>query len=186
MHRGFKHKNCAVNIRHSLQTCKLPATFTVCSLSDFTCTVSDIAMFPQNLCKDKIPNTLLLHFILLMNWHYFVEICFHFDIKEFCFVHFVYIDHDSICKSYKKGENIQGGECFLWAPYLRSVTFRCRHGNLVICWWNTSLSWIAILHERDRGGSRITRSPKDTKDGEALFFGSWHSWTRPPHSIYLK
>ena len=31
--------------------------------------------------------SLILHYIFLFNWHYCVEICFHFDIKEGFFCH---------------------------------------------------------------------------------------------------
>ena len=33
--------------------------------------------------------TRILHYIFLFNWHYSVEICFHFDVKEGFFVNFV-------------------------------------------------------------------------------------------------
>ena len=58
--------------------------------------------------------SLIFHYIFVFNWHYCVEICFHFDIEEGFFVFFLskkptYIDHDWFIKAIK-GKNIQGGE----------------------------------------------------------------------------
>ncbi len=61
--------------------------------------------------------SLILHCMFLINCHYIVEICFHFDIKEFFFVNScqksqIMLTMIPFIKAIK-GENIQGGEYFL-------------------------------------------------------------------------
>ena len=53
---------------------------------------------------------IILLYIFLINWHYFVEICFHSDIIEFFVIFFsqTFIDHDSIYKSNKRSEQLRG------------------------------------------------------------------------------
>lgn len=49
--------------------------------------------------------SLILLYIFLINWHYFVEICFHIDIKEVFF--FAYLLFD-IYKSNEMGKQLGG------------------------------------------------------------------------------
>ncbi len=60
--------------------------------------------------------SLILHSIFLINWHYIVEICFHFDIKEFfiksCQKSQIILTRIPFIKAIK-AENIQGGKYFL-------------------------------------------------------------------------
>ena len=67
-------------------------------------------------------NHLFLHYIFLMNWHYSVEICFHFGIKYiFCAFFVFYIPSNT-------RENIWGVNTF-YRP----------------CWWNKTVS-LTVWH----------------------------------------
>ena len=62
-------------------------------------------------------NHLFLHYIFLINWHYFVEICFHFGIKYiFCAFFVFYIPSNT-------RENIWGVNTFFIGPV--GETKRC-------------------------------------------------------------